>query len=199
MFIKRSVTRKKLRELEDLDLIKKFQDQGDSESMGILFERYTHLVYGVCRKYLSDEDESKDAVMQIFEKLLEKIHEHEVRYFSSWLYVLSRNHCLMRLRSQKSEAEAKNIYMQFMDFDYLLHHDNGQEHELEWEKLAKGIEHLSPEQRRCITLFYLESKCYQDIVNITGYDQKKVKSYIQNGKRNLKMYLEKSNEDSFEK
>ena len=196
MFLKRS-SKNKYHKLEDPDLIHLYKSEDDKEAMGILFERYIHLVYGVCRKYLDDED-SKDAVMQIFEKLLEKVKQHEINNFSSWLYILSRNHCLMWHRTQRTYREAKNIYFHLMDSDYNLHPDNGNEPGYNWDKLKLGLNSLSSEQQQCIQLFYLDKKCYKDVSRITGYDLKKVKSYIQNGKRKLKIFLENYNKGSIE-
>ena len=174
-----------------------YRSDDDKEAIGVLFERYMHLVYGVCRKYMGDED-SKDAVMQIFENLMKKIHQHEINNFPGWLYVLSRNHCLMWHRSQKSFQDAKNKYSHLMELDYILHPDNN-ETDNTWEKLELGLNNLSVEQQQCIRLFYLNKKCYKEISLETGYDIKKVKSYIQNGKRNLKVFLDNHNEGSLEK
>jgi RNA polymerase sigma factor (sigma-70 family) len=58
------------------------------------------------------------------------------------------------------------------------------------ETLKKCIDQLKDEQKECIKLFYLEEKCYQEIAESTSYELKKVKSYIQNGKRNLRICMD---------
>ncbi len=156
-----------------------------------------HLVFGVCLKYLKDREDSKDAVMQIYEKLSSDLAKHEVENFKSWLHVLTRNFCLMKLRSEKSR-ENKLIEMKkdaeiFMESTYELHHDNGKALDSDIEALKKCVENLNKEQKICVSQFYLEEKCYQEIAENSGYELKKVKSYIQNGKRNLKICLEKNN------
>lgn len=190
--------KKKYHAPEDSDLLRLYRDKGEKEALGILFERYMHLVYGVCRKYL-DEEDSKDAVMQIFEKLLDKVKQHEISNFPAWLHILSKNHCLMWHRKEKSTKEAKNNYLLLMESEHYLHHDNGDGQEEKWDQLQLGLNSLSHEQQQCVKLFYLEKKCYNEIVEITGYELKKVKSYIQNGKRNLKIFLQNKNEGSIEK
>jgi RNA polymerase sigma-70 factor (ECF subfamily) len=183
---------------DDNELIRLYRRTSDAAHAGELFERYVHLVYGVCMKYLKNEEDSKDAVMQIFEKLLVELKVHEISNFKSWLHVLAKNHCLMWLRSARVRHE-KNILT--FDVSDDMENDNGRHHTEEDDGLEnnlalleKGIQVLPAEQKQCIELFYLQQKCYKEIADMTGYDLKKVKSYIQNGKRNLKIYLEKENE-----
>ena len=168
--------------------------------VGILYKRYSHLVLGLSLKYLKDEDEAKDAVMQIFEKLIADLLRHNVEYFKSWLYTFSKNHCLMIIRNQQSKLK-KEIDLQvhadsFMETDNNLHLNNGSEKEKQYEALEKAISELNEDQRRCIDLFYLKNKSYNEIVDATGYSLNEVKSFIQNGKRNLKIKLEKNGEQT---
>lgn len=173
----------------DDELILLYKKEYDLEILGELYKRYTGLVYGVCLKYLKDREESQDAVMQIFEKLIKSLLEHEISHFKSWLYVTSRNHVLMQLRKKKT-ISLENIPQSFMETGAAMHQEDALEMNL--TKLEKCIETLVEEQKACVSLFYLQSKCYQEINVLTGYDLKKVKSYIQNGKRNLKICLEKN-------
>ena len=154
-----------------------------------LYERYMHLVYGVCLKYLGDEELSKDAVMQIFEELIVKANKFEIKNFKSWLYTLSRNYCLMQLRSgKKMQTEALDDFMEIADD---LHLDD-KENDL--TALERCKEKLPDAQKISIQLFYMDEKCYKEIADDTGYSLNEVKSYIQNGKRNLKICLEKTRE-----
>jgi RNA polymerase sigma-70 factor (ECF subfamily) len=178
-----------LSDFADNELIDQFKS-GEQNALGILFTRYTSLVYGTCMKYLKDRDESKDAVMQIFEKLNQSLKQHEVSNFKSWLYVSARNHCLMQLRSRKGK-ETKEITSGIMESDYVLHLENEPELEQNLTKLEKCIEELGQEQQQCVRLFYLQEKCYKDVSDETGYDLGKVKSFIQNGKRNLKLCMDR--------
>jgi RNA polymerase sigma factor (sigma-70 family) len=148
-----------------------------------------YLVYGLCLKYLKDEEKSKDAVMQIFEELIVKVTRHEIKQFKSWLYVLSRNFCLMQLRSQK-----KMEYIVLDDFMELAEEVHPQSNENNLSALERCKEKLPEAQRVSIDMFYSHDKCYQDIAASTGYSMNEVKSYIQNGKRNLKICLEKYRE-----
>lgn len=173
----------------DLELLELFKSGGDLDILGMLYGRYTSMVYGVCLKYLKDREESKDAVMQVFEKLVTTLRTHEVSHFKSWLYVTARNHCLMQLRSRKGK-HFEEISSSIMENEASWHPDEGPEMEANLSKLENCIEKLVPEQQRCVSLFYLQQKCYKEIVVLTGYDDNKVKSYIQNGKRNLKICME---------
>ena len=171
----------------DAELIRLYQDSEDLSYLADLFNRYIHLVYGSCLKYLKNEDDSKDAVMEVFEKLTTALLESEARNFSSWLYVIVKNHCLMVLRSQKR----KETHLENMELSFSLHHNNEVDIEEDLKALEIAMAKLPLEQNRCIDLFFLQQKCYKDIVQITGYELSKVKSYIQNGKRNLKKIMEK--------
>ncbi len=173
----------------DSELIERFL-KGDHGALGELFTRYSALVYGVCLKYLKDRDDAKDAVMQIFEKLNSSLKAHPIDHFKSWLYVTSRNHCLMHIRSSKKFQKQETTDV-FMENELVLHLDNDDNgHEEDLAKLEHCIEQLKSDQKKCVQLFFLEEMCYKEIVSNTGLDLKKVKSHIQNGKRNIKICME---------
>jgi RNA polymerase sigma-70 factor (ECF subfamily) len=181
----------------DEDLIAEFNSSGNLEVLGDLYHRYMHLVYGVCLKYFKDRDESMDAVMQIFEKLIVDVPKQNILNFRSWLHVVTKNYCLMQLRSQKSKDEKHNEWVNdnviFMENDAGLHPLDEKKPDLE-EALMDCVERLKNEQKECIKQFYFDNRCYNEIATNLGIDEKKVKSYLQNGKRNLKLCLEEKNE-----
>lgn len=181
-------------EFDEQELLKEYRDTGNLEILGILYERYMPLVFGLCLKYFKDEEQSKDAVMQIFEELVKKLKIHEVSNFKNWLYTLARNHCLMNIRSS-SKHEFVQIEENFMENDAFVHLDIDETRENKLHTMEKCIDKLPSEQKDTISLFYLEQKCYKEVADITGYDLNKVKSYIQNGKRNLKICIEKNSEN----
>jgi RNA polymerase sigma factor (sigma-70 family) len=173
----------------DDQLLKSYRESGDLAVLEHLYEKYVPLVYGVCLKYLENEEVAKDAVMGIFEELISKAKQHDIKQFRSWLYVLSRNYCLMQLRQGK-KMETVNLD-DFMEFTPVLHPDDNNREEA-MRALERCMEKLSPQQKQSIGLFYLNEKCYKEIVEVTGFSLNDVKSYIQNGKRNLKICLEKN-------
>lgn len=174
----------------DQELLNRFKNTGELVYLGALFTRYQGLVYGVCLKYLRNRDDARDAVMQLFEKLAGTLKIHEVENFKSWLYVTSRNHCLMQIRSGKSKL-TKEISVELMENSLLLHPEEEPELEGNLNRLEKCIETLVVEQKQCVQLFFLQEKCYKEITQHTGFDLNQVKSYIQNGKRNLKNCMER--------
>ena len=179
----------------DEELLLQFNKSGSLDTLGELYSPYMHLVYGVALKYLGDRDDAKDAVMQIFEKLISDLPGHEVRNFKSWLYVLTKNHCLMQIRAQKStdgRLEGYKIEQKFMESEQEMHPIDREDDSIELA-LKECIEQLKFEQKRCIELFYYQKLCYQEIAEKLEMNEKKVKSYLQNGKRNLKICLEKKN------
>ena len=175
--------------MTDLELLAQYKLSGEVHWAGVLYSRYTSLVYGVCLKYLKDREEAKDAVMQLFEKLTTTLKTHEVEYFKSWLYVTARNHCLMQLRSKKGKY-TEEISPLLMETSTETHLEERDEMESNLGKLETCIEKLTHEQKACVTMFFLQQRCYKDITVLTGYDLSKVKSFIQNGKRNLKICME---------
>jgi len=183
--------RQKTSSAPDSELLSQYKSGGDVKILGELFSRYTSLLYGVCLKYLKDRDESKDAVMQVFEKLVQSLRNHDVENFKSWLYVTARNHCLMQIRSRKGK-NTENLSENFMESDLILHLEDEPELEGNLSKLENCIRQLVNEQKQCVELFYLQQKCYKDITGLTGFDLNQVKSFIQNGKRNLKICMEKN-------
>lgn len=177
--------------MEDSELILAYKESAEKAWIGELYKRYASLAYGVCLKYLKDREQARDAAMQVFEKLLSTLITHEVQHFKSWLYVSVRNHCLMILRSQKGKY-TEEISPFLMESEAANHLDDGPALEENLTKLEKCIETLNTEQKQCVKLFFLDERCYQDVSRETGYELGKVKSYIQNGKRNLKICMERN-------
>jgi RNA polymerase sigma factor (sigma-70 family) len=175
--------------ISDNELLANFYADGNQEWIGILLQRYTLLLLGVCMKYLKDETEARDCVQQIFLKVLTEIPKYKIDYFKSWLYMVARNHCLMRLREKGKAAkeldENSTAVHQETDRQDLLQNEHT------YDLLEQAMKELNAEQKLCVTLFYLQKQSYQQIAERTGYSLMQVKSYIQNGKRNLKILLEK--------
>ncbi|MEO6069513.1 MAG: sigma-70 family RNA polymerase sigma factor [Chitinophagaceae bacterium] len=177
--------------ISDAQLLHYHSEDNNSEWIGILLERYTLLLFGVCMKYMKEEQEAKDCVQQIFLKVLTDVSKYKIDYFKSWLYMVAKNHCLMKLRGQKGKVIIEMKETASYVFD---------EEEKEWEEsekmyllLEKSIEELGEEQQRCVQLFYLQKNSYQQVSDKTGFSLLQVKSFIQNGKRNLKLIMEKKN------
>jgi RNA polymerase sigma-70 factor, ECF subfamily len=178
------------------ELIAEFSSTGNLDLLGDLYSGYMHLVYGVCLKYLKDREESKDAVMQIFEKIITEIPKQSIDNFRGWLYVVTRNYCLMQLRSGKSDNERLKEWSDdqaaFMESGFTLHPIDEDGYDMT-DDLEDCIRKLKDEQKECIRLFYFEKRCYQEIAGSLAIGEKKVKSHLQNAKRNLKLCLEEKN------
>ena len=202
--------RKSVTESDEV-LLERYRDKGDLGILGELYGRYMQLVYGVCLKYLEEREWAKDEVMNIFEKLVTTLPQQDIANFRTWLYVVTKNHCLMLLRSRKSEtahAEAMISDPLFFMENYPGLHPLGKDVAVDtdggstggdpdskgWEeamrKLEECVEKLKEEQRICIRLFFYEGCSYREISGRTGIEESKVKSYIQNGKRNLRICME---------
>jgi len=181
----------KFSHITDKELLTKYYADHNSEWLGILLQRYTLLLLGVCMKYLKNEDDAKDSVQQIFLKVIQELQKYRVDYFKSWLYMVAKNHCLMKLRDRQSKipAELTEKLMaapeETTDWQVLIQND------LTMELMETSLKELNVEQQRCVILFYLEKKSYQEITEITGFSMLQVKSYIQNGKRNLRILIER--------
>ena len=179
------------RHITDQQLLEHFYGDHDNEWLGIILQRYTLLLLGVCMKYLKNEEEAKDSVQQIFLKVIQELQKYRVDYFKSWLYMVAKNHCLMKLRERhgKMITEINDrltaVPQEETDPHTLLQND----HALELMEEALNV--LNPGQRHCVTLFYLQRKSYQEVCDITGYTLLQVKSYIQNGKRNMRIWIKK--------
>ena len=174
----------------DTELVLAYRQSGDLKVLGELYQRYMELVYGVCLKYLKEPELAQDAVMQIFEELVSKLKKHEVDNFRGWLHQLAKNYCLMQLRTPKN-LKTVALPPLLMQNEEDVHLNGVMEKEENFQKLEKCIASLSDEQRTMIKLFYLDGKCYNEIVEITGLEWNHVRSSIQNGRRNLKLCMEK--------
>jgi RNA polymerase sigma factor (sigma-70 family) len=177
--------------ISDQQLLNSFYSSRDNHWLGILLQRYTLLLLGVCMKYLKNEEEAKDCVQQVFLKAITELHKYKVEYFKSWLYMVAKNHCLMKLRDKqgRTPAEIKEEMTIAQD------EDPGQaphiEKDRQLELMEVCLQELNKDQKQCVTLFYLEKRSYTEIADLTGFSLMQVKSYIQNGKRNLKILMER--------
>jgi RNA polymerase sigma-70 factor, ECF subfamily len=194
--------RKNIKNLTDQELLIRYCEDRDQQLLAVLFTRYTHMAYGVCLKYLNNPDEASEALLNIFEKLCSNIHRHEILNFPSWLYVITKNHCLMQLNHGKgmdgereSWYENHLAYMERVPYIHPLDEENYDNR----DKLRICLKQLRQEQRKCIELFYFHKKSFLEISHVLNLDAMKVKSYLQNGKRNLKICLEQKhkNESAF--
>jgi RNA polymerase sigma factor (sigma-70 family) len=183
---------KKSDPVNDELLLKRYLQTDDLKLLGELFQAHSSMVYYVCNRYLQDSELSKDAVMQIFEELIVKVRKQKIRQFGSWLYVLSRNYCLMQLRSGKKMQYVP--FDDFVEFPLNLHQENLEDKERNLTALEKCMEKLPERQKESVSLFFLKEKCYKEIMEFTGYSLNDIKSYIQNGKRNLKICMDRNRE-----
>jgi len=183
-----TVNEKGQHHIPDHELLEHYYASGNTRLLGVLLQRYTLLLLGVCMKYLKNEEVAKDAVQQVFLKVIGELQRYKVQYFKSWLYMIARNYCLMQLRNHGRHANALNE-------DQVVEEEFPLQKRFEKEKilllLETSLEELNREQKTCVTLFYLEKRSYQQISEQTGFSMMQVKSFIQNGKRNLKLMVEK--------
>lgn len=175
---------------DDKGLLQSFYEDKNNECLGILLQRYTSMLLGVSMKYLKDENDAKDSVQQIFLKVINELQKYKVEYFKSWLYMVAKNHCLMKLRDKKYDTIEVN--------ERIISVNNEQEEkaklllkERSLNNLEVALKLLNEEQSVCVTLFYLHKKTYQEIIEATNYNALQVKSNIQNGKRNLKLIMQR--------
>ncbi len=180
----------------DEALIQQYRKSGDKALVAELFNRYSAFVLAICMKYVKDKSLAEEITVEIFESLFSKLKRHKVDYFKTWLYSVARNHCLELLRKrgtrQRHEADfekERNAFMEYGDAEHPISEDKKQA-EQEAELLKEALSELKPEQKECVELFYYQDKSYVEIVSITGHSLKKVKSYLQNGKRNLRIKME---------
>lgn len=175
--------------ISDTELLNRFYESRDNKWLGILLPRYTLLLFGVCMKYMKNEEDAKDCVQQIFLKVIRLLPKHKVDFFKSWMYMVAKNHCLMILRSKKKinvEWKEQIVSVQETRESVL----DQEEKERILNKMETSIQKLKPEQQQCINLFYLQKKSYTEISEITGFSMKQVKSFLQNAKRNLQLLME---------
>jgi len=183
----RNISTNKLTDKELVDLYKQSADTG---VLGELYQRYMDLVYGVCLKYFKESEAAKDGVINIFEELIVKLRKHEVDNFRGWLHQVAKNHCLMQLRTPKN-LKTIEFKPEFVQNEEPVHLNGVLEREENFIKLEYCISTLTDEQQQAIRLFYLEGKCYNEIVEMTGQEWNQVRSFIQNGRRNLKICMER--------
>jgi RNA polymerase sigma factor (sigma-70 family) len=189
--------------LTDEELIHRYRNSHETTYIGELYQRYTHLVYGVCLKYMQNNTEAEDVTMQVFEKLITELKKHHITAFKPWLHVVVKNECMMKFR--RDSAEQKNLNslnnatadnVENPNDPHLLEARESEDREFVLQHLKAGMEELKEEQQECIELFYIKGCSYIEISKLTGYTMNEVKSHIQNGKRNLKKYIATKNDQA---
>ena len=184
-------------QLSDRELVERYRYSYDTTYMGVLFQRYAHLLFGVCMKYLKNDERAKDAVMEVFEKVLTDMRRHDVEDFRPWIYTVTKNHCLMGLRKEKVQLVKQEDYIRFtqeiMETEDVMHLNGMSAIDLD-KNLFAAIETLKNEQQQCVKLYFFEKKSYEEIQEQTGFTYNEVKSHLQNGKRNHRLQLTKGHE-----
>lgn len=188
--------RSKITEKSDEELVQLYQRGGDLEVLGTLYERYVELVYGVCLKFFKEKTKAEDGVMAVFETLVEKVRTQEIRQFRPWLHVVAKNHCLMQLRKKNHTVSFDEMtaaaQADVVQSAGVLHPVDVFEEDGQQLALKKCIETLPAQQKQCVEQFYYEDKTYKEIADMTGEALGLIRSNIQNGRRNLRICMEKS-------
>lgn len=181
--------KKDIQKYNDSELLQLYGESRESAYLVELYGRYTLLVYGVALKYLKNIPDAQDAVMQIWEELFEKVLKYEIQTFKSWLYTCVRNYCLMELRKNSANlfVELDEKFMEFCDDSNPYDRQETVENE---KALRDCMKALPEKQRTCVRHFFVEELSYKEIEVISGFTLKMVKSFIQNGKRNLRLCIE---------
>lgn len=184
----------KYNHISEQELLRRYYQDGNKEWLGIVLQRYTLLLLGVCMKYLKNEEAARDAVQQIFLKAITELEKYQVEYIKSWLYMVAKNHCLMQFRDKNRQlVELSEQLVEAQDTEELLSIKE-KDQLLDW--MHECLKNLNPEQQQCVTLFYLEKRSYQEVAELTGYTLLQVKSSIQNGKRNLRLMIQRMRQEN---
>jgi len=169
----------------DQELVSKYKKTMDLDYVAELYERYLHLIFAVSLRYVKVTEDAEDLSIKVFEIIKDKIADQEIENIGGWIYTITKSQSLMHLRSASREKQKETEFSSFMEIEKAEHHSNKIDLESNLIKLEDCIKRLNKEQKRCVELFYKQDKCYREVANLTGYGLKKVKSYLQNGKRNL--------------
>ena len=185
------VFRRSGKTMSDTELILQYRESDNLTAIEILFERYHHMIYLVCYDYMENHEDARDAVMEIFHKLIIELKQREIKQFNNWLFTLSKNYCLNLKRSQKRYCSLEEETTQYLSALPVAEATSIHEKEGLLQLLENALSRIKPAQKICIDLFYLNQKSYREIASHTGLELCEIKSHIQNGKRNLRnKYLE---------
>ncbi len=190
------VEKKEIQRQEDLKMINRFYKEKKVSWLGLLLERYFHLIFGLCMRYLKNEREAKDHTQQICMEVIHAFQQkhQKITYFKAWLYQVTRNHCLMHLRKKTYQTVALDSSFEIAE-KVLPDKQSFYKKEQQYQLLEEALTSLKKGQEKCIRLFYYEQKSYKEIVDETSYSLKEVKSFIQNGRRNIKIFMEKQKDE----
>ena len=177
----------------DAELVNLYKSTDNADFLAALYQRYMDMIYGVCLKYLKNEEAAKDSVMEIYMELVDKLKKYSVENFKSWVYQLAKNHCLMKLRKDKNKPH--HIDADVVHLEDNVHLNAVMEKEANLNLLHDCIQELNVDQREIIELFYLKEQCYKSIAEFKEIELNTVRSFIQNGRRNLKNCMEKKSKE----
>ena len=179
------------------DYVAAYRATGDLAILGELYEQHMELIYAVCYNYLRDEEEAKDAVMNLFEQLITDLRKHDVQQFGPWLHSVARNYCLMQLRKNQAHPTSQLVTNASGELEvgalspFVLDETDPLDQEADLTLMENCLKTLPAEQQTCLRLFYLERKTYLEVADLSGFGLKQVKSFLQNGRRNLKICMRK--------
>lgn len=183
--------------LNDQTLISTYLEKGDMQILAELYQPYMPLIYGSCLRYLKNEADAEDAVMDIFEKIAKKLKTNRVKNFKAWIYTVTRNHCFEKLRQSKNKFDTE-IDENFMHSELIFHPDEVTDEE-PYKQLEVCMSSLEKMQYACLEMFYFKKMSYTDIAKALSIQYNQVRSRIQNGRRNLKKCLEQAGYDQVNK
>ncbi|MFQ5674351.1 MAG: RNA polymerase sigma factor [bacterium] len=170
--------------------IRSYLETRDVRYLGRLYEAYKKTIFWHCLKMVGNEEDAKDLASETFIRTFDRIEDFKLGApFCPWLMRIATNLCIDHLRK-------KNRY-KFYKFDEthsavaIQNESEPKQPMISGERIIEKLKKLKPLQKRCFCLFYIHNLTYKQIAELTGYPLGKVRSYIQNGKRNFKLLMEK--------
>ena len=154
--------------------------------MSDFFVLYREDVLGLCYYYTRDVELSKDLTMDTFETYLKRGKKGPViNDIKSYLLGIARNLCMAHFKKSKRTQSIEESVLQFMEYE----DENAPNGEEVIDRLMMSMCKLTTDQRRCVELFFIKGCSYNQISKKLNFSYNEVKSFIQNGKRNLKKLM----------
>ena len=158
---------------------------GDKQAFGDLVERYERLVHGLILETVRRPDETQDLVQEVFSKAYEQLSSlREPSCFAGWVARLASNTAIQWLRHRQVQVRSETERERLLPLANQPPDEVCEERETA-RYLWEAVDHLAPEQRRAVVLYYLEGCTHREIGRFLGVSATAVRYRLLCARRRL--------------
>lgn len=162
---------------------------GSREALSLLWQAHSANVLNLAFRMMKDRDEAEDILMDIFVQIPKKIQGFQGQSaLATWLYRLTVNACLMKLRAQKRHRELEEEKLDVI-IEEVLGKDDAKNEHFDAELLEMSLNALNAETRSMLWLKDAEDLDVKDLAEIYKMPEGTIKARLSRARHFVKNYL----------